>query len=98
VFAHGPTKAKIDYRTGEEPRAKGRPPLRYVLVTAITPTPAGEGKTLHTIGLTLALNQLKKNATCTLRQPSMGPVFGVKGGAAGGGGRRWCRWRTSTCT
>jgi formate--tetrahydrofolate ligase len=85
VYAHGPTKAKIDYRTGSEARAKGRPPLRYVLVTAITPTPAGEGKTLHTIGLTLALNQLGKNATCTLRQPSMGPVFGVKGGAAGGG-------------
>jgi len=85
VFAHGPTKAKIDYRTGLEPRAAGRKPLRYVLVTAITPTPAGEGKTLHTIGLSLALNKLGKNATCTLRQPSMGPVFGVKGGAAGGG-------------
>jgi len=85
VFAHGPTKAKIDYATGEEPRGAGRPPLRYVLVTAITPTPAGEGKTLHTIGLSLALNQLGKRAACTLRQPSMGPVFGVKGGAAGGG-------------
>ncbi|MBL8859953.1 MAG: formate--tetrahydrofolate ligase [Planctomycetes bacterium] len=85
VYAHGPTKAKIDYRTGLAARDAGRKPLRYVLVTAITPTPAGEGKTLHTIGLSLALNKLGKKAVCTLRQPSMGPVFGVKGGAAGGG-------------
>ena len=58
---------------------------RYILVTAITPTPAGEGKTVHTIGLSLALNRIGKRAVCTIRQPSMGPVFGIKGGAAGGG-------------
>jgi len=58
---------------------------RYILVTAITPTPAGEGKTVHTIGLSLALNRIGKRAVCTIRQPSMGPVFGLKGGAAGGG-------------
>jgi formate--tetrahydrofolate ligase len=58
---------------------------RVVLVTAITPTPAGEGKTLTAIGLALALCRLGRRATCTLRQASLGPVFGLKGGAAGGG-------------
>lgn len=85
TYVHGPTKAKIDYRVGDEPRPSGAPRTRHVLVTAVTPTPAGEGKTLHTIGLSLALNRLGKKAACTVRQPSMGPVFGVKGGAAGGG-------------
>ena len=80
---YGPHKAKLDHRlAGEgEPSGDGR----YVLVTAITPTPAGEGKTVHTIGLSLALNRIGKRAACTIRQPSMGPVFGIKGGAAGGG-------------
>jgi formyltetrahydrofolate synthetase len=85
TFAHGPTKAKVDYRLGEEQRPAGAPRPRTVLVTAVTPTPAGEGKTLHTIGLSLALNRLGHKAACAVRQPSMGPVFGVKGGAAGGG-------------
>ena len=58
---------------------------KYILVTGMTPTPFGEGKTVHTIGLTQALGQLGKNAIACLRQPSMGPVFGIKGGAAGGG-------------
>jgi formyltetrahydrofolate synthetase len=83
AFAHGPWKAKIDHRIGHEPRPGGR--ARSVLVTAINPTPAGEGKTLHTVGLSLALARLGHSAACTLRQPSMGPVFGVKGGASGGG-------------
>ena len=56
-----------------------------VLVTSVNPTPFGEGKTVTTIGLTQALCQLGKNATCVVREPSMGPVFGIKGGAAGGG-------------
>jgi len=85
TYVHGPTKAKVDYRVGEEARPGAAPRPRHVLVTAVTPTPAGEGKTLHTIGLSLALNRLGKKAACTVRQPSMGPVFGVKGGAAGGG-------------
>ncbi len=85
AFVHGPTKAKIDHRLGDEPRPDGASRARTVLVTAVTPTPAGEGKTLHTIGLSLALNRLGRAAACTVRQPSMGPVFGVKGGAAGGG-------------
>ena len=56
-----------------------------VLVTALTPTPAGEGKTTVSIGLTEGLNKIGKKATVVLREPSLGPVFGIKGGAAGGG-------------
>ena len=56
-----------------------------ILVTSVNPTPFGEGKTVTTIGLTQALNRIGQNATCTIREPSMGPVFGIKGGAAGGG-------------
>ncbi len=83
LSSFGPYKAKVDHRLGEGP-ARGAA-SRYVLVTAITPTPAGEGKTVHTIGLSMALNRLGRSAVCTIRQPSMGPVFGIKGGAAGGG-------------
>ncbi len=80
---YGRTKAKVrlDILTREEPR----PQARYVVVTAVTPTPLGEGKTVHTVGISMALNRIGKRAVCTIRQPSMGPVFGVKGGAAGGG-------------
>jgi formate--tetrahydrofolate ligase len=63
----------------------GRPTGKLVLVTAISPTPAGEGKTTTTIGLGDALNRLGKRAVICLREPSMGPVFGQKGGATGGG-------------
>ena len=56
-----------------------------ILITSVNPTPFGEGKTVTTIGLTQALNRIGQNATCTIREPSMGPVFGIKGGAAGGG-------------
>ncbi|MFN9802026.1 MAG: formate--tetrahydrofolate ligase, partial [Bacteroidota bacterium] len=58
---------------------------RLVLVSAITPTPAGEGKTTTSIGLTEGLNKIGKKAAVVLREPSLGPVFGIKGGAAGGG-------------
>jgi formate--tetrahydrofolate ligase len=64
---------------------KGRPDGRLILVSAITPTPAGEGKTTTTVGLTDALNHIGKKAMLCLREPSLGPCFGVKGGAAGGG-------------
>jgi formate--tetrahydrofolate ligase len=79
---YGRHKAKLDHDLGRGPR---RGSARYVLVTAITPTPAGEGKTVTTIGLSMALRRLGKSAVSTIRQPSMGPVFGVKGGGAGGG-------------
>src|SRR5262245_26213269 len=79
---YGRFKAKVDHRLGSGQR---RRTARYVLVTAITPTPAGEGKTVTTIGLSMALNRIGKRAVSTIRQPSMGPVFGLKGGGAGGG-------------
>ncbi len=66
-------------------RLKDKPDGKLVLVTAITPTPAGEGKTTTNVGLSMALNKLGKTAMTTLREPSLGPSFGVKGGAAGGG-------------
>ncbi len=62
-----------------------RPKARYVVVSAITPTPLGEGKTTTTVGLGQALSHIGKRATVAIRQPSMGPTFGIKGGAAGGG-------------
>ncbi|MGD2016532.1 MAG: formate--tetrahydrofolate ligase [Planctomycetota bacterium] len=79
---YGRFMAKVDHKLADDPGAASS---RYVVVTAITPTPAGEGKTVHTVGLSLALNKLGKKAACAIRQPSMGPVFGIKGGAAGGG-------------
>ena len=63
----------------------GRPKAKYVVVTAITPTPLGEGKTTTTVGLGMGMHHAGKLATITIRQPSMGPTFGIKGGAAGGG-------------
>ena len=63
----------------------GRPRARYVVVTAVTPTPLGEGKTTTTIGLGQAMRHIGKRATISIRQASMGPTFGIKGGAAGGG-------------
>ena len=78
---YGTYKAKIALRALERRPAKGR----LVLVTGISPTPAGEGKSTVTVGVTQALRRLGKNAILALREPSLGPVFGVKGGAAGGG-------------
>ena len=79
---YGNYKAKVDYALlKDSPRTDGK----LVLVTAITPTPAGEGKTTTTIGLADGLSRIGKNVVVALREPSLGPVFGVKGGAAGGG-------------
>ena len=79
---YGRYKAKVDYRLLRDSK---RPDGKLILVTAINPTPAGEGKTTTTVGLTDGLRRLGKNAIAALREPSLGPVFGVKGGAAGGG-------------
>jgi len=84
VENYGKYKAKIDYRYLQN-ELKDNKDAKLILVTAITPTPAGEGKTTTTIGLGDALARLGKNTIITLREPSLGPVFGVKGGAAGGG-------------
>jgi len=80
---HGDDLAKIRLEAIDE--LADRPKARYVVVTAITPTPLGEGKTTTTVGLGQAMKHIGKQATMSLRQPSMGPTFGIKGGAAGGG-------------
>jgi formate--tetrahydrofolate ligase len=83
LHRYGPTKAKISFDFVEKLNA--RPNGKLILVTAITPTPAGEGKTTTTVGLGDGLNRIGKKAIICLREPSLGPCFGVKGGAAGGG-------------
>jgi formate--tetrahydrofolate ligase len=80
---YGKYKAKIHLDVFD--RYKDKPDGKLVLCTAITPTPAGEGKTTTNVGLSMGLNKIGKKAICTLREPSLGPCFGVKGGAAGGG-------------
>ena len=79
---YGKYKAKLPLKLIDEEKLKK---ARLILVTAITPTPAGEGKTTTSIGLAQALNKIGKKTTVVLREPSLGPVFGIKGGAAGGG-------------
>ena len=83
LLQYGPSKAKVsyDFIKGLEGRKDGK----LILVTAITPTPAGEGKTTTTVGLGDGLNKIGKRATICVREPSLGPCFGMKGGAAGGG-------------
>lgn len=80
---YGSYKAKVDYRILKD--LAERPDGKLILVTAISPTPAGEGKTTTSVGLADALQKIGKNVFAALREPSMGPVFGIKGGAAGGG-------------
>jgi formate--tetrahydrofolate ligase len=83
LFLYGNYKAKVGLSVLE--RLKTRKRGKYIDVTAITPTPLGEGKTVTTIGLAMSLNRIGKKSTVCIRQPSLGPVFGIKGGAAGGG-------------
>ena len=80
---YGKYKAKVDYNLLK--KDTGKPKAKLILTTAINPTPAGEGKTTTTIGVADALSKLGKNVLVALREPSLGPVFGIKGGAAGGG-------------
>ena len=80
---YGPYKAKITDAAFE--RLRGEKDGKLILVTAVNPTPAGEGKTTVTVGLGEAFGRLEQRAVIALREPSLGPVFGVKGGAAGGG-------------
>jgi formate--tetrahydrofolate ligase len=81
---YGPTKAKVTLEAIRRLEAE-RPRGKYVVVTAITPTPLGEGKSTTSVGLAQGLNHIGKKAAVDIRQPSLGPVFGIKGGAAGGG-------------
>ena len=83
VELYGNYKAKIDYRLLQD--RKDRKDGKVILVTAISPTPAGEGKTTTTVGLADAMKRINKDVIVALREPSLGPVFGIKGGAAGGG-------------
>lgn len=83
IETYGKYKAKVSLDVLN--RLKDKPDGHLILVTAINPTPAGEGKTTVNIGLSMALNKIGKKAITTIREPSLGPVFGIKGGAAGGG-------------
>jgi len=83
MLSYGPTKAKLSHEFVAS--LKDRPDGKLVLVTAITPTPAGEGKTTTSVGLSDGLNRIGKKSLVCLREPSLGPCFGMKGGAAGGG-------------
>lgn len=83
IELYGNYKAKVDYNLLQD--KKDTPDGKVILVTAISPTPAGEGKTTTTVGLADAMKRINKNVLVALREPSLGPVFGVKGGAAGGG-------------
>ncbi len=85
VEQYGRFKAKIDPSVLTDPRFAGRPDGKLVLVTAMTPTPAGEGKTTVSVGLADGLRGIGANSVVALREPSLGPVFGLKGGATGGG-------------
>lgn len=83
LIPYGRVKGKISLSALD--RLRDRPLGKYILVTAVNPTPLGEGKTVTSIGLAMGLNRLGRRAVVTLRQPSLGPVFGIKGGASGGG-------------
>ncbi len=84
IELYGTSKAKVTIE-GIERQERERPRGEYVLVTAISPTPLGEGKSTTTVGLAQGLQRIGKKAAVAIRQPSLGPVFGIKGGAAGGG-------------
>ena len=80
-FGHTKAKVSLEYIDS----LKHRPEAKLILVTAVTPTPAGEGKTTTSVGLTDGMNRIGKKTMVCLREPSLGPCFGMKGGAAGGG-------------
>ena len=97
IEPYGRYMAKVPINLIDEKKVKKS---RLILVTAISPTKAGIGKTTVSIGLTLGLNKIGKKAAVALREPSLGPCFGMKGGAAGGGYSQvlFCPWRRSTST
>ncbi len=94
TILYGTDKAKISLQALEGKAQRGK----LILVSAITPTPAGEGKTTISIGLAQGLRKSGRSVALALRQPSMGPVFGRKGGATGGGKAPWSRQSPSTFT
>ena len=94
IEPYGRDKVKVPLGAIPQGGASGK----LVVVTAITPTPAGEGKTTTSIGLTDGLARIGKRAVLAIREPSLGPLFGMKGGGTGGGRRPSSRRPTSTCT
>ena len=96
VEMYGRYKAKLSMDLIQ--RLESAPAGKLILVTAITPTPAGEGKSTTTVGLAQGLAKIDKKVIVALREPSLGPVFGIKGGAAGGGYAQVVPMKTSTCT
>ncbi len=92
-YGHFKAKLSLEYANSLNNQADGK----LILVTAISPTPAGEGKTTTTVGLGDALNRLGKKTIMCLREPSLGPCFGVKGGAAGVVIHKLYRWKILTC-
>ena len=95
LIPYGRYKAKISLEAMKGPAERMG---KLVVVTGITPTPAGEGKTTTAVGLTQGLGKLGKNAVVTLREPSLGPIFGIKGGGTGGGKATVVRTTRSTFT
>jgi formate--tetrahydrofolate ligase len=89
-YGHDKAKVSQDFIAG----LSGRPDGKLILVTAINPTPAGEGKTTTTVGLGDGLNRIGKSAVVCIREASLGPNFGMKGGRRAAATRRSCRWRT----
>ena len=92
-YGHYKAKVSLDYLDS----IKDRPLAKLILVTAISPTPAGEGKTTTTVGLGDALNRIGKKTIICLREPSLGPVFGMRGALPAAVMRKWCRWTLSIC-
>lgn len=92
---YGKYKAKLSFDKIQ--KLQKSPIGKLILVTAINPTSAGEGKSTITIGLADALNKIGKKTMIAIREPSLGPVMGIKGGAAGGVMHRFYQWKTSTC-
>lgn len=90
LISYGSDAAKVSLALLNSRPTKGK----LILVSSITPTPLGEGKTVTTIGLSQGLNAIGRDAIACIRQPSLGPVFGVKGGAAGGGNSQVSRWKS----
>jgi len=93
LIYYGKFKAKLPLKLIDLQKVKRN---KLILVSAISPTPAGEGKTTVSIGLAQGLNRIGKRTTVVLREPSLGPVFGIKGGAAGGVILRFYLWKIST--
>ena len=94
IIPYGATKAKIHLDALR--RIDGNPMGKYVVVTAVTPTPLGEGKTTTTVGLIQGLESSGRRSIACIRQPSMGPTFGIKGAPPAAGTARWSPWKSST--